>query len=101
MNRDRSDIEAAKARLPLPDLLGALGFHPPAGGEGNMSSPFGQGRHQKTPSFSLFRRNDAWGWCDRSNGGEETGDEITLLERLEGLTPAAAIARYISLACVE
>ncbi len=101
MTRDRSAIEAAKARLPLPELLRALGFNPPASGDGNMQSPFATGRRQKTPSFSLFRRGDAWGWCDRSGGGEDKGDEISLLEKLEALTPAAAIARYLALAGVE
>ena len=100
MKRDRSAIEAAKAKLPLPEVLRALGFSPPAGGEGNMPSPFAKGRRQKTDSFSVFRHGDAWGWCDRTGGGEEKGDEISFLEKLEGLTPAAAIARYLALAGV-
>ena len=101
MKRDRSAIEAAKSRLMLPELLLALGFSPPAGGEGNMPSPFAKGRRQKTDSFSVFLRGDVWGWCDRTGGGEEKGDEISFLEKLEGLTPAAAIARYLALAGVE
>lgn len=101
MGRDRSGIDEAKRRLPLPDLLRALGFNPPTSGEGNVASPFAKGRQQKTPSFSLFRHGDAWGWCDRTGGGEEKGDEITLLEKLEGRTPGEAIARYLALAGVE
>src|SRR5262245_22490532 len=98
MTRDRSAIEAAKTRLPLPDLLRALGFNPPDGGDGNMASPFAGHRRQKTPSFSIFKRGEAWGWCDRSGGGEEKGDEISLLEKLESLTRAEAIRRYLALA---
>ncbi len=101
MKSDRSKIEAAKATLPLPDLLRRLGFHLPASGEGNMASPFAADRRQKTPSFSIFQRGDGWGWCDRSNGGEEKGDEITFLEKLESLSRADAIARYLALAGVE
>ncbi len=94
-------IEAAKRALPLPDLLRKLGHEPPSDGEGNMRSPFAKGRKQKSPSFSLFRRGEAWGWCDRSGGTETKGDEITLLEKIEGLTTAEAIARYVALAGVE
>ncbi len=101
MKADRSNIEAAKVALPLPDLLRKLGYAPPATGEGNMRSPFAKGSRQKTPSFSIFRRGDSWGWCDRTGGTEIKGDEITLLERLDGVSPAAAIARYLTLAGVE
>jgi hypothetical protein len=97
---DRSNIEAAKRALPLPDLLRKLGFNPPEG-DGNMPSPFAPGRPQKTPSFSIFQRGEDWGWCDRSGGVETKGDEITLLEKLEGLALADAIARYVDLAGVE
>lgn len=101
MSADRSNIEAAKARLPLPELLRKLGLEAPASGEGNMRSPFAVNRRQKTPSFSIFQRADAWGWCDRTGGQEIKGDEITLLEKLESLSRSDAIARYLSLAGVE
>src|SRR5262245_39561266 len=101
MARDRSAIEEAKRRLPLPDLLRRLGFNPPAGGAGNMPSPFAKDRRQKTPSFSIFRHGDVWGWCDRTGGGEEKGDEITLLEKLEGRALGEAIVRYLTLAGVQ
>ena len=97
----REQIRDAKRRLPLPELLRTLGFPPPPGGEGNMQSPFAGARPQKTPSFSIFQRGAAWGWCDRTGGGESKGDEITLLEKLEGLSRADAIARYLALAGVE
>jgi len=38
---------------------------------------------------------------DRSGGQERGGDEITMLEALEGLSNAEAIARYLALARVE
>jgi len=99
---DRSRIEEAKQKLPLPELLRELGHTPPSGNDGgNMQSPFAKGRRQKTPSFSIFRRGAAWGWCDRSGGKEIKGDEISLLEALEGLSKADAIRRYLSIAGVE
>ncbi|MGB8352294.1 MAG: primase-helicase family protein [Chthoniobacteraceae bacterium] len=94
----KDKIQTAKGLLALPDLLRKLGFDPPANGEGNMQSPFAAGRVQKTPSFSIFRRNEFWGWCDRTGGEETKGDEISLLEKLEGLSRADAIRRYIALA---
>lgn len=101
MSRDRSKIEKAKARLPLPDLLCVLGFKPPPQGEGNMPSPFAMNRRQKSPSLSLFRSRNSWRWCDRTGGQEIKGDEITLLEKLENLSRSDAIARYLALAGVE
>jgi len=98
---DLGNIDAAKVKLPLPELLRALGFAPPASGEGNMPSPLVKGRRQRTPSFSIFRRGDVWGWCDRTGGSDDKGDEITLLERLEGLTRPEAVRRFLTLAGVE
>ena len=101
MSADRSNIEAAKERLPLPELLRVLGFTPPGGAEGgNMQSPFSKGRKPKTPSYSIFRKGESWGWCDRSGGEERKGDEITFLETLEGLSRADALRRYLHLAGV-
>lgn len=98
---DRSLILLAKDRLPLPELLRALGFQPPASGSGNMDSPLRAGDHQGSPSFSIFERAGSWGWVDRSGGGEEKGDEIVLLERLENLSQKDAIARFLALAGVS
>jgi len=102
MSTDRTNIEEAKRNLPLPALLERLGFTPPGGTEGgNMQSPFSKGRKQKTPSFSIFRIGDSWGWKDRTGGQDIGGDEITLLEKIEGLSSADAIRRYVALAGVE
>ena len=98
---DRSSILAAKAALPLPELLRSLGFQPPASGSGNMPSPFRPVDHQGSPSFSIFERSGSWGWVDRSGGGEEKGDEITLMEKLESLSMKDAIARYLDLAGIR
>jgi hypothetical protein len=98
---DRTKIHSAKEMLPLPDLLAKLGFPPPPGGEGNMQSPFVVGRKQKTLSFSIFKRGEHWGWCDRTGGKEIKGDEIKFLEILEKINTASAIALYLALAGVE
>jgi hypothetical protein len=97
----RSAIEKAKERLPLPQLLRALGFSPPRNGEGNIKSPFVIHRRHKSPSFSIYRHGQAWGWCDRTGGREIKGDEITLLEKLENLSRSNAIARYLALAGIN
>ena len=98
---DRSSILAAKAALPLPELLRALGFQPPQSGSGNMPSPFRIGDRQGSPSFSIFERAGSWGWVDRSGGGEDKGDEISLLEKLESLSMKEAIARFLDLAGIR
>ena len=98
---DRSSILQAKARLPLPELLRSLGFQPPASGSGNMPSPFRGGDKQSTDSFSVFERGGYWFWKDRSGGGEEGGDEIDFLEKLENLSEKDAIARHQDLAGIR
>jgi len=101
MSGDRSRIAAAKQRLPLPELMRCLALRVPVGGTGNIESPFYPERAQKTPSFSIFFRNGAYGWCDRTGGQEIKGDEITFLERFEGLSRADAIRRYLNLAGID
>ena len=98
--KTRYNIKAAKLALPLPSLLQKLGLKPPTGG-GNMFSPFVAGRRQRSPSFSIFQRGGGWGWCDRTGGVENKGDEITLLEKLKGLSRGEAIAYYVALAGVQ
>src|SRR5437870_5230055 len=101
MIRDRSDIFAAKDRLPLPELMRALGVNVPQTGKGNVQSPFHLDRRQKTPSFSIFARGGRWFWCDRTGGQEIKGDEITFLEKYKSLSRAAAIELYLKMASVE
>jgi len=96
----KSAIKRAKVLLPLPDLLRKLGLNPPGGDRGNMPSPFRgkAGEKCKTPSFSVFKRGAEWGWKDRSGGGEIAGDEITFLEKFEGLSRSDAMRRFVELA---
>ena len=96
----RAAIETAKQRIPLPQLLERYSLQVPSNGEGNMRSPFAKGRRQKSPSFSIFRRNDAWGWCDRTGGQEIKGDEIDFIEQFENISRAEAIRRYLDMAGV-
>jgi hypothetical protein len=90
----RADILDAKSRLPLPDLLARYGHASPSHG-GSMKSPFRP--DEKRPSFSVFKCPDGcWGWKDHANG--ETGDEITLVERMENLSNRDATKRFLELA---
>ncbi|HEY5706309.1 MAG TPA: primase-helicase family protein [Terrimicrobiaceae bacterium] len=96
----REKIEEAKNRLPLPSLLERFGLQVPNNGEGNLRSPFAKGRRQKSPSFSIFRKNGAWGWCDRTGGQELKRDEIDFIEQFDKIQRAEAIRRYLSMAGV-
>ena len=93
-------IQEAKQRLALPQLLERFGIEVPLRGEGNMRSPFAKGRRQKSPSFSIFRRNGAWGWCDRTGGQEIKGDEIDFIEQYDKISRSEAIHRYLEMAGV-
>lgn len=89
----RADILDAKSRLPLPDLLARYGHASPSHG-GSMKSPFRP--DEKRPSFSVFKCPDGcWGWKDHATG--ETGDEITLVERIENLSNRDATKRFLEL----
>lgn len=89
------EIAAAKQRLPLPDLLARYGHATPSNG-GSMKSPFRP--DEKNPSFSIFRRPDGWGWKDHGAGDDLKGDEITLIERMENLSSAEAVKRFLEMA---
>lgn len=93
-SKSRADILDAKSRLPLPDLLARYGHAAPSHG-GSMKSPFRP--DEKRPSFSVFKCDDGcWGWKDHAAG--ETGDEITLVERMENLSNRDATKRFLELA---
>lgn len=87
------DIAEAKRRLPLPDLLGRLGLGEHA--KRSARCPFHQ---DKSPSFSVFQSDGLWFWKCHAGCGE--GDEITFLEKREGLSNGDAIRRFCELAGV-
>jgi hypothetical protein len=88
------EITAAKQRLPLPDLLARYGHACPSHG-GSMKSPFRP--DEKNPSFSVCSFSDGWGWKDHGAGEDLKGDEITLIERLENLSTAEAVKRFLEM----
>lgn len=93
------DIAEAKRRLPLPDLLTRLGLGDHAKKSARCPWPDNHTHGDRTPSFGIFQRGDGWGWkCHASCG---SGDEITFLEKHEGLSNSDAIRRYCELAGVN
>jgi DNA primase len=88
----RQQIDAAKARLPLPHLMELLddGDH----AHTSACCPFHFDEH---PSFSVFETADGhWRWNCFAGCG--SGDEIDYLLLREELTKAEAIAEYLRLA---
>jgi hypothetical protein len=88
-------IREAKEKLPLPALMHRFGL-----GERAMKSarcPFHDDKHN---SFSTWK-NEASLWFWKCHAGCGEGDEITFLEKLEGLSTGQAIKRYLELAGVN
>lgn len=88
------NIAEAKQRLPLPDLLARLGL-----GEHAKKSARCPLHQDKSPSFSVFEQEGLWFWKCHAGCGE--GDEITFLEKHEGLSNGDAIRRFCELAGVN
>lgn len=88
----RKQIDAAKARLPLPDLMESLDDEEHAAK--SACCPF---HDDERPSFSVYQNeNGDWRWkCFADCGG---GDEIEYLVMREELTKAEAIQEYLRLA---
>jgi DNA primase len=88
----RQRIDAAKARLPLPDLMELLGD-----GDSAARSALCPFHYDEHPSFSVFETdNGRWRWnCFAGCGA---GDEIDYLVLREELTKAEAIEEYLRLA---
>lgn len=84
-------IQQAKLRLPLPELMGQLGLGEHA--KKNAGCPF---HDDRSPSFSVFQRDDGWFWKCHAGCGQ--GDEITFLEKHENLTTGAAIELFCEMA---
>ena len=85
--KDRTNIEEAKARLPMPALLDRL-------------APDWRKKNPLRPDDRKisFGANDT-GWSDHGTG--DKGDQITFLEKFEGLSRGDAIRRFVKLAGVE
>jgi hypothetical protein len=88
------NIAEAKQRLPLPELLARLGLGDRA--KKSARCPF---HEDGSNSFSVFQHNGANFW--KCFAGCGAGDEITLLEKHEGLSRGEAIRRYCELAGVN
>ena len=80
-------IEQLKERIPLPDAARRLGIAGFPDGPGKMCSPIRQG--DDNPSFSIWQGDKGLVWTD--HGTKESGDQITLIEKVRGVSPKEAI----------
>ena len=88
--REKID-EAKRQRLPLPDLMTALGHGERA--KKTARCPFHDDAH---PSFSVFRGDDGfWHWQCFAGCGD--GDEIMFLRKLKGLSLTEAMTVYLDM----
>src|SRR5215471_2717884 len=89
----REKIDAAKRqRLPLPELMTALGH-----GERAKKSAHCPLHGDEHKSFSVFKSADGfWRWKCFTGCGE--GDEIMFLRKLKGLSLTEAMNLYLSMA---
>lgn len=92
------DIAEAKRRLPLPKLLTRLGLDEHAKKICRCPWPSNHKHGDRTPSFGIYQWGGGWGWKCFVCG---SGDEISFLERHEGLSNGDAIRRYCELAGVN
>lgn len=89
----KNEIQEAKKRLPLPELFARLGIQTD-----------GRGKPKKNPlrpedknlSFSVFEKEGQWFWKDHKT--DETGDEITFLEKFRGIDKKEAVKEFLALA---
>ena len=84
------NIEEARQRLPLPDLMAKLGLGDHA--KSKAKSPF---RDEKNASFGIYNTNGRWRWKDHGTG--EGGDEIDFLAKLENKSNHDAMLAYAEL----
>jgi hypothetical protein len=83
------DLEAAKARLRVPEVWRILQL--PGAPGALCRSPF---REDRNPSFSVFK--DGLRWNDFATG--EHGDAIEFLRKARGLTNGEAVRQFLELA---
>jgi hypothetical protein len=87
-------LAEAKARLPLPALLHSLGLGDHA--RKSAKCPFHEDRHN---SFSIWH-NDAGKWFWKCHAGCGSGDEITLVAKVKGISIAEALKLFREMAGV-
>lgn len=85
------NIEEARQRLPLPDLMAKLGLGDHA--KSKAKSPF---RDEKNASFGIYNANGRWRWKDHGTG--EGGDEVDFIAKLENKSNHDAMLAYSELA---
>lgn len=89
-----TDLELAREKLPLPELMEVLGFGELA--KKSAKSPF---RDEKTASFGIYNSDGRWRWKD--HGTNEGGDEVDFLGKIRALDNKSAIEEFIRIAGVE
>jgi len=88
-------MDECKQRLPLPALMSKLGF----GSEFQKASCRSPFREEKNPSFGIFQHEGRWFFKD--HGTDESGDEVTFIEKALGISNRDALAKYEELAGVD
>src|SRR5215469_3273662 len=89
----REKIDEAKRLLPMPKVLEKLGLGAHAKKEARCPFPDHEDKH---PSFSIWLVGGAWFWKCHSKCG--SGDEISFIQKYEGLSRSAAIKLYLEMA---
>jgi hypothetical protein len=84
-------IEELKARLPLPDLLRAMGLGDYA--KKLCCSPL---RKDNNPSWGIYQDDKGWHWKDFATG--EGGDELDFLKALHNCDTKEALTHYENMA---
>lgn len=83
-------IEELKARLPLPDLLRAMGL-----GKYAVKLCCSPLRKDKNPSWGIYQDENGWHWKDFATG--DGGDELDFLQALHRCDVKEAMAKYRNL----
>ena len=90
----RTKIDAAKARLPVPELMRRLSYEEKHIGE-SAYCPFHSDKHK---SFSVFHSNNGKGWQWKCFAGCGYGDEIAFLVKHFNISRREAIRQYLEMA---
>jgi len=90
----RGEIEGAKTRLPLPELMQQLGLGEHA--KKSARCPF---HDDQRNSFSIWRNQT--GWFFKCHAGCGAGDEINFLELHQRISPGEATKLFLEMAGVN